>query len=219
MSLSYFIAVRVITEVAQEQSALRTTLSIFQLQVNKSAKRKLLLLVDILVAEDDSDAADLYKAALEARGHKVSTTYDGQQCLNTYQNAIHRRVASGKNLFSRQPFDAVILDYKLPKVDGLEVAKEILRLNPQQRIIFASAYTKSTLADAVKELKQVVELIQKPFEPEIIVEVIEDRSVAKKLDELNSDITTNISLGNANSKEINILLERLKKIQNEGTIY
>ncbi|MDQ3967915.1 MAG: hypothetical protein M3275_05910 [Thermoproteota archaeon] len=34
----------------------------------------------------------------------------------------------------------VILDYKMPKKDGLRVAKEILDMNPEQRIIFASAY-------------------------------------------------------------------------------
>jgi CheY-like chemotaxis protein len=174
--------------------------------------------VDILVAEDDSDAAELYRAALEARRHKVTATIDGQQCLNVYQDAIRRLVASGKSLPTHQPFDAVILDYKIPKIDGLEVAKEMLRVNPNQRIIFASAYTKSTLADAIKELKQVVELIQKPFEPEIIVEVIEHRSVVKKLEVLNADIITNVSSRSGNSNEINVLLERLKKIQKEGTI-
>jgi CheY-like chemotaxis protein len=49
----------------------------------------------------------------------------------------------------------------MPKKDGLEAAKEILELNPRQRIIFASAYVKETLEDSVKQLKQVVELMQK----------------------------------------------------------
>jgi CheY-like chemotaxis protein len=38
------------------------------------------------------------------------------------------------------PFDVVVLDYKMPSKDGMEVAKEILQINPYQRIIFASAY-------------------------------------------------------------------------------
>ena len=40
----------------------------------------------------------------------------------------------------------------------MEVAKEILAINPHQRIIFASAYVWETLIDSVKELKQIVEL-------------------------------------------------------------
>jgi CheY-like chemotaxis protein len=35
--------------------------------------------------------------------------------------------------------DVVVLDYKMPGKDGMEVAKEILTINPDQRIIFASA--------------------------------------------------------------------------------
>jgi hypothetical protein len=35
----------------------------------------------------------------------------------------------------------------------MEVAKEILIINPDQRIIFASAYFKETLENSVKELK------------------------------------------------------------------
>ena len=73
------------------------------------------------------------------------------------------------------PFDAVILDYRMPKKDGLEAAKEILELNPRQRIVFASAYVKETLEDSVKQLKQVVELMQKPFEADTLADTIEDK--------------------------------------------
>lgn len=171
------------------------------------------------MAEDDTDAADIYKATLEARGHRVDTTFDGRECLNKYQDAMRQLAASGRKPSDQQPYDAVILDYKIPIVDGLQVAREMLRLNPHQRIIFASAYTKDTLADSVKELKQVVELIQKPFEPEILVDIIEDKSMAKKLGELNA-VARNISRGDVNppENEINVLLERLKKIQKEGTL-
>ena len=51
----------------------------------------------------------------------------------------------------QQPFDAVMLDYRMPKINGIEVAKEILAVNPHQRIIFASAYVKETLTDSIKE--------------------------------------------------------------------
>jgi CheY-like chemotaxis protein len=55
---------------------------------------------------------------------------------------------------SSSPFDVVILDHKIPKKDGLQAAKEILDINPEQRIIFASAYVKETLTESVKQLKK-----------------------------------------------------------------
>jgi CheY-like chemotaxis protein len=64
----------------------------------------------------------------------------------------------------------------MPKKDGLEAAKEILELNAKQRIIFASAYVKETLEDSVKQLKQVVELMQKPFEADTLADTIEDKA-------------------------------------------
>jgi CheY-like chemotaxis protein len=63
-------------------------------------------------------------------------------------------------------------------MDGLEMAKEILKMYPEQRIIFASAYIKESLEDCVKELDKIVELMQKPFEPEVLVDTIEDREIS-----------------------------------------
>jgi hypothetical protein len=48
-------------------------------------------------------------------------------------------------------------------MNGMDVAKEILAVNPHQRIIFASAYVKETLQESVKQLKQIVEIMQNPF--------------------------------------------------------
>jgi response regulator RpfG family c-di-GMP phosphodiesterase len=43
---------------------------------------------------------------------------------------------------SSSALDAVILDYRIPRKDGIEVAKEILEINPKQRKTFASAYVR-----------------------------------------------------------------------------
>lgn len=44
-----------------------------------------------------------------------------------------------------QPFDLVVLDYKMPKINGMEVAKEIFGISWRQRIVLASAYPQDTL--------------------------------------------------------------------------
>ncbi|HEV8404663.1 MAG TPA: response regulator [Nitrososphaera sp.] len=113
----------------------------------------------ILVAEDDFYAAELYKAALESNGHDVLVTFDGQECLRQYREGS---------------YDVVILDYKLPVVDGLKVAKQILFANPEQRVIFLSAFATEILADAMEELDKVIEVLPKPFEPDALVEFVEN---------------------------------------------
>ena len=52
--------------------------------------------------------------------------------------------AQGSPPSTTSPFDVVVLDYKMPGKDGMEVAKEILTINPDQRIIFASAYVRDS---------------------------------------------------------------------------
>jgi CheY-like chemotaxis protein len=166
--------------------------------------------VEILVVEDDIDAAAMYRAALESRGHKVITAFDGRDCLKIYQDALVRIKASVGKIPSTAPFDAVVLDYKLPLIDGLQVAREILSSNPNQRIIFASAYTRETLVNSVRDLKKVVELLQKPFDPEVLVKLVEDPLVAGKLKDLNAQAAMSTS---DPGPKIDSLLRKLESIQ------
>ena len=125
---------------------------------------------------------------------------------------------TGSNLPHHPPFDAVVLDYRMPKKDGLEVAKEILKMYPEQRIIFASAYIKESLEDCVKELDQIVELMQKPFEPDTLVDTIEDREISGGLEKLMSNLKM---IKKQNSEptldQMRDLLGGLRKIQKGRT--
>src|SRR5207237_8073751 len=93
-----------------------------------------------LIAEDEASVADLYKISLADRGHEVLVTTDGSECLETYAKATVRNSnpEAGK-------FDAIVLDYSLPIVNGLQVAKRILSMNPKERIVLASGYVVDTL--------------------------------------------------------------------------
>src|ERR687885_2915455 len=144
--------------------------------------------MEILIAEDDSDTASSYKKALEEGNHKVTITDNGEHCLKIYHEKLEDVKYKTNATEHIQPFDAVILDYKMPKIDGMEVAKEILSVNPRQRIIFASAYVKETLLDSIKNLHQIVELMQKPFAVKTLLDTIEDKETYSELLELNVDI-------------------------------
>lgn len=114
----------------------------------------------ILVAEDNVFTATQYTKALEKNGHQVIVARDGQECLEVYAGELSK---SEFDTLDKNPFDVVLLDNNMPKKSGVEVAKEILDKRPNQRIIFASAYDINSLLKAPGTMAESVEVLQKPF--------------------------------------------------------
>jgi len=140
----------------------------------------------ILVAEDESGIAIFYKAILEERNHNVTLTRDGSECIQAYHAAIEELEHTSEEYLSKNPpFDAVILDYYMPNMDGLQAAKLILAANKHQRIIFASAYVRSILEESVKQLHTVVELLSKPFDDKVLIDIIENKRGHEELKKIN----------------------------------
>jgi CheY-like chemotaxis protein len=195
----------------------------------------------ILIAEDDLDISTLYKKALEKNKHQVVITSNGEECLNNYRTTLKNRASKAMQPSNGDaeatvtdsfrdygakfrkivdtnvlPYDVVILDYSMPGMNGMEVAKEILNVNPHQRIIFASAYVKETLEYSVKELKQVVELMQKPFALKQLTDTVEDTEAFEELRELNVNVDR-IKEADLAHEQILDLLDKLRRIQKNRT--
>ena len=66
----------------------------------------------ILLAEDDVNHASLARQTLEGDGHSITAIADGKSALET---------------IGRQPFDLVILDMRLPGIDGREFIDRVRR--------------------------------------------------------------------------------------------
>ena len=196
-----------------------TTLKEFNCVENMAAPKPL----NILIAEDEPDIAILYKTVLEKRNHIATITTNGEDCLKAYHEVSQsNRFAIDQssvrpeplNLSENHPFDVVVLDCKMPHINGIEVAKEILAVNPHQRIIFASAYIKDTVIDSIKNLKHVMmESVQKPFQMKRLIDLIEDKMVYQELKRLNVDMDI-IKAVNPTHEQVSDLLERLQNIRN-----
>jgi CheY-like chemotaxis protein len=166
--------------------------------------------MNVLVAEDEKDISTLYKLAPEERGHRVTITNNGDECLQVYHRELQNVTLNTNPSAHTEPFDAVILDYKMPKIDGMQVAKEILAINPHQRIIFASAYVKETLVDSIQQLNQIVELLQKPFGEDLLADTIEDKEIYLELQKLNVNID-DIKAADLRHEQLRKILDILKK--------
>jgi CheY-like chemotaxis protein len=140
----------------------------------------------VLIAEDENDLLDQYKDVLEDKGHQVTTSKNGDECIRIY------RIESEnikKTDDSALPFDAVILDYQMPIKNGLETAKKILEINSHQRIIFASGFVQETFYESIKNLKQIKEIMKKPFKLQALIDTLEDKEIYQQLEKLNVDIS------------------------------
>jgi CheY-like chemotaxis protein len=144
--------------------------------------------LSILVMEDDREIASWYHHILVSRGHKVTITRLGEECLQIYTDKLQESFAKKPVTSDVQQFDAVILDYKMPDRNGLEVAKEILTINPHQRIIIASAYLVKTLIDGIMELSIPIEILEKPITNKMLIDTIEDTAIYEELGKLKINI-------------------------------
>ena len=114
----------------------------------------------ILIAEDNEYTSLQYTRILEKEGHKVVFSKDGEECLQRYED---EKKKNDSKLHGGGPFDVVVLDQSMPKKTGKQVADEILKTMPNQRIIFASAYALGSENDTTEAFKENVEFLQKPF--------------------------------------------------------
>ncbi len=130
---------------------------------------------NILVAEDNVFTAKQYKIALEKKGHQVTVTNDGTECLDLYNDEAKYTELFKKD--SHPPYDVVLLDQNMPRKSGIDTAKEILKISRNQRIIFLTAYGQNIL-QKVSDLKDdTIQIIQKPFSLEFLTKKIEGRMI------------------------------------------
>ena len=129
----------------------------------------------LLIAEDD----------------RVVSTDNGEDCLTIYRQEFGNfasrigSTASNNRQQQQQAFDTVILDYKMPKINGIEVAKEIIKINPKQRIIISSAHSREFLFHSKKEIEKPVEFVQKPFDLQTFIDTLENQLFYPGLQRLN----------------------------------
>ena len=78
----------------------------------------------ILVVDDEPDLTQVSTLALEYHGFKVDSFNDPQEALSKYRPGL---------------YDLVILDIKMPKMDGFELYQEIKKKDNNANVCFLTA--------------------------------------------------------------------------------
>ncbi len=79
----------------------------------------------ILLVDDCRDGLLVRRLLLEEEGYRVHVAADGEE---------------GIKAFSAGSYDVVVTDYRMPRMNGVEMIAEIRSLNPQARVILLSGF-------------------------------------------------------------------------------
>lgn len=133
--------------------------------------------IKVLIADDDPNILSPYKTFLEAKGKEITTATEGRKCVEIYKRKtnIHK---------SKDYFDVIVLDQKMPFMTGLQAAVEILDINPNQKIIFASGYLEKTLLEVLTKLNRAIAVIEKPFSLDVLEHMINNTEIFDKLEKI-----------------------------------
>jgi two-component system response regulator MprA len=135
----------------------------------------------ILIIEDDEEILKILKRVLNFEGYVVDTALTGK---------------AGLTLASEQRPDLVILDWMLPKMDGLEVCKRLQKLGNQPILMLTA---KDSLSDQVTGLDSGADdYMVKPFEVEellariraLLRRTVADRVKVLEFEDLTLDSST-----------------------------
>lgn len=109
----------------------------------------------IMIVEDDFDIQELLQNFLQEAGYEISIANDGIEAIA---------------LFSEEPFDMILLDIMLPKIDGFSVC-ELIRKKSQIPIIMLTALNGEE--EQIRGLDlQVDDYITKPFSMPVLIRKI-----------------------------------------------
>ena len=132
--------------------------------------------LNILVVEDGQSQREMLIDFLAGEGHRAAGAGDGTAAI--------QQVRDGH-------FDLLLLDFKMPGMNGIEVLKKIKNINPQINVVMMTAYgTIETAVDAMKlgavdyipkpiDLGELITLVDRIAERQILIR--ENEILRKKL--------------------------------------
>ena len=105
---------------------------------------------NVLVVDDEKTVCNSCKKILTQEGYNVEVALSGEEALNKVKG---------------NGFDLVIADWKMPEIDGLEVARRIKKEKPNTAVIIITGYP--SVESSIEAIRSgISDYVPKPFTPE-----------------------------------------------------
>lgn len=137
----------------------------------------------LLIVDDEKSLRSVLKVLLEGEGFRVDEAKSGLEGLERVQ---------------KTEYDAIILDLRLPDIDGIEVLERIMEKFPSTKVILLTAY--GSIQNAVDAIKRgAYDYLTKPFEPEEVIasldRAIKQRRLEVELETLKEQLASYVGPG------------------------
>jgi DNA-binding NtrC family response regulator len=152
----------------------------------------------VLVVDDEKNIRLTLSQALESLGLESDTATNGEEALDK---------------LTKKEFGLILLDLKMPGMDGMEVLRQLRTIRPDIRVIIITAY--GTVESAVEAIKLgAVDFVQKPFAPGEIRKLVSQVLDREKIEEQKAvDYTSHIELAKrcATDRHFDAAVEHARK--------
>ncbi|MCR4321123.1 MAG: sigma-54 dependent transcriptional regulator [Candidatus Brocadiaceae bacterium] len=156
----------------------------------------------IMVVDDDSLGREYLYETLMRGGYEVASVSNGQQAITR---------------ISKEAYDVIFLDMKMPGMCGMEVLEKVKSISPETVVILMTAH--GTIETAVEAMKKgAYDYIIKPFSPEQIELLISRVNERQKLItenrywRSNSNIDEKLNPVFSRNSKMSLIYEQIKKI-------
>ncbi len=123
----------------------------------------------ILVVDDEPAVCKSVKKILERKGHHVDMVQRGKDALD---------------MIEQGQYDVLVVDLKMPGMDGIEVLKGVREKHPEILVVIVTGF--ATVESAVEAMKLgAFDYIAKPFSPDELTIVVERALKTKRLEDEN----------------------------------
>ncbi len=128
--------------------------------------------LSVLIVDDDPNIGETLVDILEASGYEARFATSGAEALS---------------LFKKKKFDAVLLDIRMPGMDGVETLRRIKEHHPTTTVVMITAFAEDKLIDQAKA-EGALRVLSKPLDIDKIVSFLEKLEVLKTMFIVDDDV-------------------------------
>jgi DNA-binding NtrC family response regulator len=122
-------------------------------------------IANVLLVDDESEFVETFSERLELRDLKISKAFNGEEALQVLEKT--------------HDLEVVILDVKMPGMDGIETLVEIKKKFPLVEVIMLSGH--STVESAIEGMKKgAFDYLMKPCDMDQIIAKVREAAAIKR---------------------------------------